>query len=258
MLNSAIYQGVVFHQRHRHVHHAFKYPVFMMYLDLDELDEVFSKSIFWSYRKPNLVRMKAEDYFYDPEQGSIKATVMDFIKRETGNDFSGKICLLTNLRFMGFLINPISCYFCFDEYDKLVYLVAEVTNTPWKERKHYLLELDESNDIYSRLFKKQLHVSPFMENDMTYLWKSNRPEKQLNHVLNISLENFYQGNLAFKAGLRLERQEITAFNLNSVVIRFPFLCVKIVMAIYWQALRLLIKRVPVVKHVKPGELIDES
>jgi len=230
----------------------------MMYLNLDELEAVFSKSIFWSLRKPNLVSMKEEDYFFDKEKGSIKETVKAFIKDATGKEFSGRICLLTNLRFMGYLMNPISCYFCFDENDNLEYVVAEVSNTPWKERKHYLLPMNEENALYSQTFQKEMHVSPFMENDMQYHWLSNRPENLEGHELNIDLENLYHGELAFKAGLRLKRNEITPFNLNRVLIQFPFLSVKIIMAIYWQALRLFIKGVPVVKHVKAGELIDES
>lgn len=256
-LNSAIYEGKVFHQRERKVKHGFNYPVFMMYLDLDELDQVFSKSRFWSHKRFNLACMKDEDYLFSKGKNTIKESTLDFIKQETGKSFEGTIGLLTNLRYFGYLINPISCYFCFDQQDNLIYVIAEVTNTPWNEKKRYLLSLEEKDKRYSKEFTKQLHVSPFMENEMTYRWTSNRPASETDTLLDITLENMYQGERAFFAKLKLTRKEITGQNLNLLLIRFPFHTVKIALAIYWQAFLLLLKGVPVVKHVNPEELIDE-
>lgn len=261
-LNSAIYKGGLKHQRFKDREHAFGYDVFMMYLDLDEVDTVFNRSLFWSSKRPALARFKKEDYFFDPEKGSIKDTVKDFVFEESGFRVDGSIVLLTNLRYFGFIINPISCYYCFDSNEQLRYVVAEVTNTPWNEVKRYLLPVDLQDDIYKCRFDKELHVSPFMPMEMYYQWQGSLPNGRLNINLQAyekaALEKDSRDSLAFTANLHLERSEITAGTLNAILIQFPLMTVKVFAGIHWQALRLLLKKIPIVKNIRNKELVNES
>lgn len=257
MLNSAIYQGELYHRRFQFKAHQFKYKVFMLYLDLDELDEVFSKSILWSCTKPAIAWMKKEDYFYQAEFGSIKNTVSHFIETKTGKPFSGRVCLLTNIRYFGYVINPFSCYYCFDDNNVLQYVVAEVTNTPWKERHHYFLPQAGDNKDFDCRFEKAMHVSPFLENDMEYRMKANVPLNETGHSLAITLKNYHHGELAFQANLDLKRREISPASLNLILIQFPLMTVKVLAAIHWQACKLFLKKVPIIKHVRKQELRDE-
>ena len=140
-MHSAIYQGFLRHRRFTPHQHRFSYRVFMMYLDLDELDEVLSMSPFWSKRRWRPARFQRSDFLGDPAV-PLKQAVCDRIHEETGQRYVGRVCLLANLRYFGFVMNPIACYYCFDNQDNLQYIVAEVTNTPWNERQSYVLRCD--------------------------------------------------------------------------------------------------------------------
>ena len=248
MLHSGIYEGLVRHRRILPKPHEFTYQVFMMYLDLDELQQVFALSPFWSVNKPALARFRRSD-FLGPEEQPLDEAVRDLVMRETGERPLGPIRLLSNLRYFGFLINPISCYYCFDQQEQLRYIVAEVTSTPWRERVQYVIPCDSSHQ--SHRFAKRMHVSPFMPMNMTYHWRSRTPSRSLS----IHLQNWHNGKEAFNATVALRRVEITPSSLRNSLLRYPFMTMKVALAIYWQALKLFFKRMPLFGH---SELISNK
>ena len=133
-LNSRLFQGWVRHRRYLPKKHAFNYPVFMSWLDLDEVDQVLAISPFWSLERFNLVGFYRKDYLGDAGQ-DLSDAVKSRIKDHTGTDFKGRICLLTHLRFLGFAFNPVSFYFCFpDGSEQPRFILAVINNTPWNER----------------------------------------------------------------------------------------------------------------------------
>ena len=241
MLHSAIYEGFVRHRRILPKAHEFTYQVFMMYLDLAELEQVFALSPFWSATKPALARFRRSD-FLGPKEQPLDEVVRNLVMQETGERPQGPIRLLTNLRYFGYQINPISCYYCFDEQEQLRYIVAEVTSTPWHERVHYVIPCDSNHQ--SHRFAKRMHVSPFMPMQMTYHWRSRTPSRSLS----IHLQNWRDGEEAFNATVALRRVEISPASLSSSLLRYPLMTIKVATAIYWQALRLFLKRVPLFKH----------
>ena len=159
-MHSAIYRGHVRHRRFYPHAHRFCYPVFMMYLDLDELDSVLALSPLWSRKPWRPARFERADFLGDARMPLAQA-VRDRIHQQTGEYHRGPIRMLANLRYFGYNINPIACYYCFDQADRLRYLVAEVTNTPWGERQAYVLECDPRKKIQRLDFAKEMHVSPF-------------------------------------------------------------------------------------------------
>ncbi len=259
--NSAIYRGEVWHRRVQPREHAFRYRVFMLYLDLDELAQLASLSPLVSLRRKIWpASFRREDYFSIPGQENlgVAESVRLAVQRGLGFTPPGSIRLLTNLRYFGYLANPISCYYCFDTDGKtLQALLLEVTNTPWGERCHYVLDCrgDASEAI---AFDKTMHVSPFMPMDMTYQWQGNCPAEQLV----FSLKNFTgrpcenseteaggdKPEPVFSAGVRFSRVPMSAKNLNLTLIRYPLMTVKVIAGIYWQALKLFVKRLPVCPH----------
>ena len=138
-MNSAIFSGQVRHRRMKPTGHEFVYRLFMMYLDLSELDTVFKHHWFWSTRKAALARFRRENHLGDAAV-PLDQAVRDLVQGETGSLPQGPIRLLTNLSYFGYCFNPVSFYYCFDAGDQHVEtIVAEVNNTPWGERHCYVL-----------------------------------------------------------------------------------------------------------------------
>ena len=244
-MHSAIYKGWLRHRRFNPVAHKFSYQVFMMYLDLSELDLVLSLSPLWSKRKWRPARFERSDFLGDSEI-SLDQSIRNRIFEETGETHKGAIRMLTNLKYFGFNINPITSYYCFDESENLTNIVTEVTNTPWKERKSYVLKCDSNQRIQRLSFQKEMHVSPFNPMDMIYHWTSNNPSK----ILSLNLETLYGGEPQVDATMALKRREINARSLAGILLQHPWMTAKVASAIYWQALKLAIKKVPFYDHPK--------
>ena len=138
-MHSRIYKGWVEHRRHAPRQNRFRYPLFMMYIDLAELPGLFDRTPGWSARRPALAWFRRSDYLA-PHAQPLDQAVRDLVEARTGARPAGPIRLLTHLRYFGYCMNPVSFYYCFDEAgDTLQTIVAEITNTPWGERHQYVL-----------------------------------------------------------------------------------------------------------------------
>ena len=243
-LNSAIYTGNVWHRRLSPKSHAFQYRVYMLYLDLAELDKVFSLSRFWSKNKFSIARFQRSDFFGDNEV-VISESVRSKVEQEIGVRPQGPIRLLANIRYWGYIINPINCYYCFDTNDeKIEAVLLEVTNTPWGEKQAYVLSCDPSVDSQKISFQKKLHVSPFLPMDMRYEWQGCAPADRLK----FSLTNFREDEKVFAAGVDFQRQTISSKSLNSLLWQFPLMTLQVFIGIHWQALKLWLKGLKIFNH----------
>lgn len=254
-MKSAIYEGAVRHRRFSPVSHSFSYRLFMMYLDLDELPTLFAGRWLWSAERSNVASFKRTDHVGDPSIPLDQST-RQLVEARTGFRPVGPIRLLTHLRYFGYIFNPVSFYFCFDEADRRVEaIVAEITNTPWGER-HCYVGGPEANRAVGRSKRYQLdkvfHISPFIDMDVVYDWRFTEPASQLA----IHMENVNAGRPFFDATMRLRRREISRASLAHVLVQYPLMTAKVIGAIHWQALKLWVKGVPF--HSHPNTRTDSS
>jgi DUF1365 family protein len=247
-MNSALYHGWIRHRRFGPAKNAFRYRIFMSYLDLAVLPRVFERRWFWSARRPALAWFRRGD-FLGPADVPLDDAVRDLVLERTGARPTGPIRLLTHLRHFGHNFNPVSFYYIFDpHHERVETIVAEITNTPWKERHAYVLPTAAAARAGARAwrfaFEKQFHVSPFLPMQMQYDWCFGAPGAGLH----VHMENWRDGEAQFDATLNLRREEMTAGSLARALCQFPLITLEVSALIYWQALKLLWKRAPFHAH----------
>lgn len=248
-MNSRIYVGQVRHRRFEPQSHEFSYGLFMLMLDLDELPTLFNRFWLWSYNKANLAWFDRKKYS-GPAEHDLRDVIRDKVLQQTGSRPEGRIELLTHLKYFGYGFNPVSFYFCYQKDNKtLQAIVAEINNTPWNEQHCYVLPVYKTEAPYVFNFNKSFHVSPFNSMDQQYDWRFTYPADTLAVHMNV----FETNKLLFDATLTLQQESISSTSLAKALIKFPFMTLKVVSAIYWQAAKLWFKRVPFYTHPNKQE-----
>jgi len=185
--------------------------------------------------------------FFGPRDGAPCRCVRSRIHAQTGRHHDGPIYLLANWRYFGYQNNPIAVYYCYDKPGRsLQYVVAEVTNTPWGERHSYVLKAPAGEGPLVTEFDKALHVSPFNPMEMTYRWHSDSPGTSL--AIQIAL--FQKNERIFDAVLSLSAEPLNARSAVRAILSYPLMTIKVVLGIYWEALRLFLKGVSLHSHPK--------
>jgi DUF1365 family protein len=231
-----------------------------MYLDLSELPDLFDPYLMWSARGPACAWFRREDHF-GAENEPLDVSVRREVHRQTGRSPEGPIRLLTNLRYFGFVINPVSYFYCFNaKTNHLETVLAEVHNTPWGETHCYVLSAPVSpvnGGVRTFWNNKEFHVSPFMDMNIRYRWHLTEPSTRLSvHIENhptakpeaASVPAAPEQSRPFDVTLSMKREEITGSSLRRILLRHPCMTAKVAAGIYWQALKLWWKQVPFVPH----------
>lgn len=242
----ALYIGEVRHRRFKPKAHRFTYPLFMAFLDVDRIPELCRVSPFLSYGRWNWAAFHEEDQFGDPS-----LPLRERLRRDAeakGHQLpEGPIFLLTHLRYLGICFNPVSYFYCYDQAGELALIMAQVSNTPWRERHTYWMPVAQGQQGPGGVsfdIPKAFHVSPFMPMECRYRWAFTRP----GGALKVHIAESDCLGLFFDATLDLKEQPWSASILRTTLIRFPWMTLKVLVAIHWEAFWLWIKRTPVYTH----------
>ncbi|WP_083648718.1 DUF1365 domain-containing protein [Alteromonas abrolhosensis] len=245
MIESAIYKGKVYHQRFKPTQHKFDYDIYLFWLKLESNElETLSSSLkrFSAYDKAR-VRFKREDYLGDASVSLKQAVLERMTELNDGITLKGDVFMLGQLRMWGLYFSPVNFYYLRNTEGKYTHMLAEVSNTPWNERHHYLVNLDTQDDT-----PKAFHVSPFNPMDMTYKWSISQPSSRLSLAMDC-----IRDDKEFSAGINLTKFTLDNANLSAALKRIPSMTIKTVAGIYWHALKLLIKRTPLYTHPEKSQ-----
>ena len=275
----------------------------MLMLDLDELKSVFAKRWFWSTDSMSLVRFRQSDRLKSHSHlGELRQRAAAVLAENGISQPLSSVRLLTQLRYLGFEMNPVCFYYCYVDAEpesarlsssttpddksakqteptiaaeRVIAIIAEVNNTPWGEQHNYVIRADEAaeqqSNIKSLPIDKTFHVSPFMGMNMNYRMAFSLPGEKLgvtieNHLLEDDADepneipapkSSVETNGAdrdkkkiLEVAMLLDRIPLSGTNLNWMLIKYPLISFKTFAAIYFQALRLYLKKVPFFTHPK--------
>ncbi|RUO36593.1 DUF1365 domain-containing protein [Aliidiomarina sanyensis] len=244
----AIYWGAVRHRRFVPKSHHFHYSVMQWWFHLDDLASADGLSrLLSTSRKRAVFQFNPQDYLRgqrtEPNQ-SLANAVRAKMSALAGTELTGDVFFLGNIRCFGLFFSPINCYYLRNEAGVYSHMLAEVSNTPWNERHYYLLDLEHLAD-----HAKAFHVSPFNPMNMRYHWRLTLPKQEEQSPILVHI-GCHTDEKDFDATLTGKRQSLNRAAIQAVLRKHPWMSLKIVAGIYWQALKLFIKRVPFYGH--PG------
>ena len=247
-MESCLYEGHVVHTRQYPVFHSFKYSLFMLCVDLNELQQIFNPYWFWSSKSWNLACFRRKDHLGDPKI-SLDTSARDLVEQKTGSRPIGPISLITHFCYFGYRINPVSFYFCFDKNKKKIdSIIAEINNTPWGEQHCYVFKCapNSENKLDKFAFDKAFHISPFISMDSKYIWSLTEPSNNFS----VEMETWENHKKILQVNFNTVRTKISHASLRRVLIQYPLITFKVLWGIYFQAFRLWLKKAPFYSHPK--------
>lgn len=246
---SALYRGEVTHRRLRPKPHGLRYRVFWMLLDLAEIDGLDRRSRLFSRNRFNWLS------FYDRDHGdgsgaALRPQIEAYLQRAGVGIGDGPIRLLTMPRVLGYVFNPISLYYCHQADGRLAAMVYEVTST-FGVRHAYVIPApaeDQAAGVIRQGAAKALYVSPFMGMEMDYAFRGHVPGARLD----LTIDGIDAEGLLITAVMAAERRPLEDRDLLAAAVALPFMTLKVMAAIHWEAMKLWIKGVRLTRQPLPA------
>ena len=241
MNNSFIYNGSVTHKRFKPKEHFFKYKVFSLLIDLSEIEQLSKKISIFSFNKFNLIS------FFEKDHGSRDGTsLIDWVKlnltKKNLNTKNIRIKLLCYPRILGYVFNPLSVFFIYDNKEKLISILYEVKNT-FGEQHTYIFKVDSEKNLIQHNCSKKFHVSPFIEMNCKYFFRILKPGEKISVII----DQYDQEGKILYASQDGKKVAFTSQELIKSYIKHPLMTFKIILAIHFEAFKLWTKGIKYIK-----------
>jgi len=235
MPKNSLYKGKLEHRRLMPKNHKFIYNIFYFLIDIDHLDELKKKYIFLSYNNFNLFSIHDRDHGFRDKR-RIKSWIKNILKKIGIDHMNKKIFLLSMPRIFGYAFNPLSIFFCYDFKSNLKAIIYQVKNT-FGEQHSYVFKINKKSknkNEYCHSCKKKFHVSPFWDMETKYNFRITDPKRKFYSSISMEKKN----EKIFEAFLNCKYEDLNIKNLFIYLIKFPFLTIKVVLAIYFEAIKI--------------------
>jgi DUF1365 family protein len=238
-ITSCLYDCEVVHERLSPKRHGFRYRLFFMDLDLDELPQLARSSRFFSRNAWNLYSFCDRDHL-DLGRGDVKANIIHHLANNGITvPVDARIRLVTLPRVLGYLFNPVCFYFISDAAGTPLHAVAEVTNT-FHEMKPFIIEKPDASGVFSLVTPKHFYVSPFSTLDTSFHFQLSVPGERIK----IHIDDLEDGQKTLVSWIHGKRRELTDARLLGYLFQFPMMTLGVILRIHWQAFRLWLKKLP--------------
>ena len=239
-MTSSIYNGTVIHKRFKPKIHFFKYKVFSLLLDLSDLNRLDKDISFFSYNTFNLIS------FFDKDHGERDgSSLFEWVKKNLVenniNSENIKIKLLCYPRIFGYVFNPLSVFFVYDNQENLISILYEVKNT-FGEQHTYIFKV-ENNNLLQHNCSKKFHVSPFIEMNCNYFFKILKPAEKISVII----DQYQLDDKILFASQDGRRVDFNSKELLKSYIKHPLMTFKIISAIHFEAFKLWVKGIKFIK-----------
>lgn len=227
----------VMHKRLTPRINAFVYDVFYLCFDIEKIDDLKSK--FFSINKFNFFSFYLADHGAKDNSNLYNWAVGIFKQHNVENNIK-KIYLFTHPRVLGYCFNPVSFWFGLDKDEKLIAVIAQVNNTFNQSHCYLLFNQNFTPISVDQIFRadKDFYVSPFYERIGSYNFRFIFDQKKIavwiDYIIN---EKTLLTSVISKKIINYSDK-----NLLICFLRIPFLTLKVIILIHWQALKLFIKK----------------
>ena len=240
-MTSSIYNGTVIHKRFKPKTHYFKYSVFSLLIDLSELETLDKKIKFFSFNKFNLIS------FFEKDHGSRDgSSLIKWVKKnlyENNIQYNNiTIKLLCYPRIFGYVFNPLSVFFIYDNNEKLISILYEVKNT-FGEQHTYIFKVENDSKLFQHNCAKKFHVSPFIEMNCNYFFRILKPGEKIS----IIIDQYQTNEKILYASQDGSRANFNSKELLKSYLKHPLMTFKIISAIHYEAFKLWTKGVRFIK-----------
>jgi len=238
---SSIYTGTVIHKRFKPKIHSFNYKVFSLLIDLSELGLLDKSLKLFSYNKFNIISFYNKDH--GPRDGSsLKNWVLDNLKKNNVETNDIQIKLLCYPRIFGYVFNPLSVFYIYDNNSDLISILYEVKNT-FNEQHTYIFKVKKNQNLIQHVCKKKFHVSPFIEMNCVYFFRLLKPGNKISVIIDLQ----DRGSKILYASQDGVKSELNNKTLIKSYLKHPLMTFKIILAIHYEAFNLWTKGIKFIK-----------